>query len=329
MIQPIQVHHEWGTLKEVVVGYPFLRVPQEIPAAIANYAAESSVQWMNQNKGKRLEEAEPELAALAREQVEAAIAILKERGIIVHQVKPWEPYEEEYLGNLLSGGVQFFPRDPILVIGNTYIETEPYLPCRRKERFAIRRALADRLDNSDARIVSMPPAAPLGEEENWGPGPFLEGGDVFLLGRDIYVGMTGNASNEAGIRWLQNCLGQEYRVHKVRLSKDFLHLDCVLATPRPGLALIHKEAFLDGLPDFLEGWQLIEVSHQDAEEKLGCNGMVLDEKTVLVARELPHIAEALERAGQEVITTPFDAVYKWSGAFRCWHHPLVRESELA
>jgi len=29
-----------------------------------------------------------------------------------------------------------------------------------------------------------------------------------------------------------------------------------------------------------------------------------------------------------VITTPIDGIYWQGGGFRCWHHPLVRESKL-
>jgi len=70
------------------------------------------------------------------------------------------------------------------------------------------------------------------------------------------------------------------------------------------------------------------VSAEDAETKLACNSLILDEKTILVAEELPDLANALAKAGQEVITTPFDVVYLWGGAFRCWHHPLVRDSRM-
>ena len=203
-------------------------------------------------------------------------------------------------------------------------------PNRRKERFAIRRTVRERLANSNARVISMPEPEPFPADENgkYGPGPFLEGGDVFLLGRDIYVGNTGNASNTAGIRWLQNCLGDEYRVHEVPLSSHFLHLDCVFATPRPGLAIICREAFVEGLPDFLKDWELIDVSAKDAEEKLGCNGFVLDEKTMMIGEDMPQLAKDLRAAGTEVITTPIDGIHWQGGGFRCWHHPLVRESTL-
>ena len=123
----------------------------------------------------------------------------------------------------------------------------------------------------------MPPAVPSPEEDGggWGPGPFIEGGDVFLLGRDIYVGVSGNATNPAGVRWLQQYLGDGYRVHPIRLTETFLHLDCCLATLRPGLAIVCRDAFVDGLPDFLDGWTLLDVSLEDATERLACNGLVM------------------------------------------------------
>ena len=97
------------------------------------------------------------------------------------------------------------------------------------------------------------------------------------------------------------------------------------STPRPGLAIVCREAFVEGLPEFLQGWELIDVPLADAKEKLGCNGLVLDQKSIIIATGLDYLADGLRAAGQEVIETPFDAVYQYAGAFRCWHHPLVRE----
>lgn len=329
--RPIQVHHEWGALKEVVVGIPFLRIPQTLPKNIHNYAPDDGIKFLEANRGKTLREADPALYREVARQMDAVVEILKKRGIIVHRPPDMNQVEQEYLENIFpASGIQFYPRDPMLVIGNRFIETGLFFPVRRRERFPIRRLLAQRLAQSNAQVVSMPPAVPLPEDAqgDWGPGPFLEGGDVFLLGRDIYVGVSGNASNLAGVRWLAQYLGNGYRVHLIRLTKKFLHLDCCLATPRPGLAIICREAFVDGLPAFLKGWHLIELPFEEAKQKLGCNGLVLDQKTIIIHPDLPHLTKQLRAAGQEVIEAPFDAVYDFAGAFRCWHHPLVRESSL-
>jgi N-dimethylarginine dimethylaminohydrolase len=92
--------------------------------------------------------------------------------------------------------------------------------------------------------------------------------------------------------------------------------------------VICKEAFVKGIPSFLKDWKLIEVSAEDAEKKLGCNGLVLDEKTMIVGDDMPELAKALRAEGTEVLTTPIDGIYWQGGGFRCWHHPLVRESKL-
>ena len=328
--KPIAVHHEWGALKEVIVGVPHVRLPSRLAKAPRKFLPEESIALIEANAGKALVDFYPELNQKFIAQVNELIGILEGRGIIVHQVRQHLPSEEAFLANLNDSVFQTFPRDPVLVVGNSVIETAMFEPNRRKERFAIRRAIAERITESDAVLVSMPQPEPFPADDdgNYGPGPFLEGGDVFLLGRDLYVGLTGNASNQAGIDWLQRYLGPGYRVHGVPMSDQFLHLDCVLATPRPGLAIICREAFIDGLPDFLEGWTLIDVSAEDAEGKLGCNGLVLDDSTMLVGADMPELAETLRAHGTEVITTPIDGIHWQGGGFRCWHHPLVRESSL-
>ena len=327
----IEVNHEWGTLKEVICGIPELKFPTHLTKNSYNSTPADGLKWFEANKGKSLKDASPEIFQLMHQQMEAAVKILQERGVIVHRPDEWTNDEAAYLDSVMPACIlPAWCRDPVLVIGNNVIETECQMPWRRRERFAIRRALAKRLANSNARHVSMPPATPVQEEENGdlGPGPFLDGGDVFVIGKDIYVGVSGNASNRAGIDWLQQYLGNSYTVHEVKLTKSMLHLDCALATPKPGLAIACREGFAEGLPAFLKGWKIIDVPLKDAKEKLACNGLVLDEETILMSAETPYLTKALRDMGHRVIENPFHAVYQWGGAYRCWHHPLVRESVM-
>lgn len=326
----LSVTYEWGSLKEAVVGCPWTRIPTGLYDYYTNYMPPLSIGFARMMSclfgGQPLSSAMPKLYWAAVKQMDQAIEILQQQGVIVHQELQFNEDEEAFLYDLaMHGGLQQFARDPILVIGDRMIETAMYAPNRRKERFAIRRTLADRLEQLNANVFSIPEPFPSPEgEDGFPPGAYLEGGDVFVLGKDIYVGVTGNASSPAGVKCLQGILGPEYMVHTVQLSQNFLHLDCVLATPSSELAIVCREGFIDGLPDFLSGWNLIEVSTEDAEEKLATNVLVLDEETTLVAEETPDVADALAKAGQKVITTPFWAVYLFGGSFRCWHHPLIR-----
>lgn len=325
----ICVNHEWGRLKEVVVGYPYVKYPKIAPPLVHNFVSKAGISRYQKYAGKTLEAADPELYRQQVQQIDAVIKILQDHDVIVHQLKPFTAEEEQYLANLDDFTTQFFPRGAMIVIGDTFIEPALKLIGRRKERFPIRRTIGDCLKNSNARVIPMPMAPPIPYgQEGWDETPFLEGGDVFVLGHDIYVGCSGNASNDAGIDWLQATLGSNYQVHKIPITKHFLHLDFVLSILRPGLAVVCREGFVNGLPAFLKDWRLIDQSFEDAQSKLSCNHLVLDEETVIVASELPDLAQALRKAGQKVITTPMSAIYWQGGSLRCWHHPLVRESNL-
>ena len=103
----------------------------------------------------------------------------------------------------------------------------------------------------------MPPPSPHYDET----GPFLERGDVELDGYNVYVGMSGNASNAAGIEWLQQFLGPEYRVYTIKRDYSILHLDTVFMLNRPGLLTYYPE-FVDELPTPLKHhWTCLFAMH--------------------------------------------------------------------
>ncbi len=318
----IQVNHEWGALKEVIVGSPFFYIPTVFPEYMRPWLSELAIERFTKTCGSTVKERLPEVWQDQVRQIDGAIKALEDRGIKVHQIL--EPTDDElhYLGFDQHLRLTMYPRDEVVVIGNHYIETSLQNQGRRSTRWAIRRTMAERLEKSDAQIVSMLEPPPTGD------GAFLESGDVFLMGRDILVGHSGNGSNTAGVEWLRRYLGDEYRIQQVPLSNKFLHLDCVLCTPRPGLAMVCREGIEGELPSFFKEWDIIGVSPEDAEQRQACNNLVVDEKTIMVPAELPHLCEELTKAGQEVIDIPFGSMIWQGGSFRCWHHPLVRESSL-
>lgn len=316
------VNHEWGALKEVIVGSPYFYIPTVFPEYMRPWLSDLAIERFTKTCGGTVQERLPEVWQEQVTQINGAIKALEDRGIKVHQVEMPTEEEVKYLGYDEYLRLTMYPRDEVVVIGNNYIETALQNPGRRSTRWAIRRTMAERLEKSDAQIVSMLEPSPDGG------GAFLESGDVFLLGKDILVGHSGNGSNDAGVEWLKRYLGDEYRIQQVPLINGFLHLDCVLCTPRPGLAMVCREGLDGDLPDILKDWDIIDVSYEDAEKRQGCNNLVVDEKTIMVPAELPNLCEALTKAGQEVIDIPFSSMIWQGGSFRCWHHPLVRESSL-
>jgi len=207
-------------------------------------------------------------------------------------------------------------RDPLIVAGNHLIEASLRFESRQPERFALR-PLAQRLAQQPGVMWrAVPPGWPNGVD-----GPFLEGGDVLLNGREIYVGMSGRASDMAGIDWLDALLGPAYRVIPVAMRSSVHHLEDVLALVRPGLLVFCPKLLIDGLPTSLRGWDRAEISPEEADR--GAAHMLILEpgRTVLDAGNV-RIGGELRARGIEAIPLPFES------GLRAAHQPLWRESVL-
>ncbi len=332
----VNVTHEWGTLKEVVIGRAdTVRVPDLSGADTAfirdkfAWLTDELRNQMMRYHGQRWRDIDPEMACRAEEQMENLVRFLQARGIVVHRPRPLSEEETDYLSMYGKFTSQFFVRDPVLVIGNHVIEVSMRLAARAKEIFGLRDLLQHLAAERNCHYVSMPFNLPLAFDAiPRDTGPMLEGGDVMVLGQDILVGVNReikSASNDAGVRWLQRYLGDSYCVHAVPLTNGVLHLDDGLAPIREGLAIIMREQFAEGIPAQLRDWEFIEVSKWEALNYLAGNGMVLAPNEILIDDRLPKVAEALTKFGVNVHTIAYDAVTPWSGGLRCSHHPIVRE----
>lgn len=200
------------------------------------------------------------------------------------------------------------------------------LPHRFKERFGLRHLMADMVRRG-ARHVVVPPGSPLPlQQVAQAQGPFLKRGDVMLFGPDILVGAGegGFASDDAGIDWLRQELGDSYRVHRTSLHPRVLHLDDGLAAVREGLAIVARDQFLDGLPRVIADWEVIDVGLDEALDLLVANVLVLAPGEVVLDSRARGLAELLTRHDVTVHMLEFDAVTPFAGGFRCSHHPIRR-----
>ena len=329
MTGQIGVHNEWGKLKEVIVGIvPNKMIIPPISYSMGKYVVPEVQAMMRQCQGKDAWVIMPEEAAATQKQIDDLAAFYKKHGVKVHRSRPWSAAEETYLADVQPGGAPLYVRDPILVAGKNVIELSIMSPYRRKEIFAIRDILERKVgEDPEARYVAMP-LAPLREPEvnkPEGPGPFLEGGDIFVMGQDVLVGNSGLASNAAGIAWLRRYLSpQGFRVHEVQLADCWLHLDCVFAVVRRGLAMADLSAFKNGLPEVIRNWKVIPVDRREAHG-LGCNTVCLEENVVMIGEEHERIIGELKKEGADIVATPMHTASLWGGGIRCATHPLLRE----
>lgn len=251
MAQDFGAHHEWGKLREVVVGN------------------------------------EPALAEL-----------LAREGVRVHRCDAPAP------------------RDPLIVVGRNLIEASLRFEGRASERYALRPIAQTIARRRDVAWSCVPPGWPNGVD-----GPFLEGGDVLLNGREIYVGMSGRASDMAGIDWLEGLLGSAYRVIPVAMRSSVHHLEDILALVRPGLLVHCPSLLIDGLPTSLRSWDAIVVSLEEVELRVP-HMLIVDPDRAIIDAVNTRMAKELDRRAIRSLALPFD------GRLRAAHLPLWRESAL-
>lgn len=319
----VYVQYEWDKLEEVILGSPkMLTVPGYYPTVEFgfNYSKDNE-NWMKKYGGIPLEISDKSFYDKLVFQSNNLERVLKENGVTVHRLDPemLSKEELEYMQNLEKGFNFLYPRDPVIVIGNRVIETSLKIPMRAREKFIIRKIFEPFLEkDKNIQYVAAPSVSPSFKENEI----YLEGGDVLLNGKEIYVGFSGNATSVEGIKWLQRYLGNSYKVYQIDI-KNFQHLDCVMSLVRPGLGIIVRDAFTGDLPDTLKKWDFIEVPVEDANH-LAANIFVLEKNKVIIDERYVYLKNELEKRGVTVITVPFDALSQMGGGFRCSHHPIRR-----
>ena len=322
---PIFVSSEWADLKECIYGAPHDFVFSKWLSDAACRPWGEFRDFWKANQGKSLRDVDRERFDCLISRVQGAIDFLRAQGVTVHLPERHTECNLKYPRGEHHGILTAWLRDPFVTIGNNVIELAPRSMFHRRQRFPIRSILASTMDRG-ARYFAQPDSG--ADEDNHGkPGwGYLEGGDILTLGKKILVGHSGNCSNMEGVRWLQHMLGEEYDVEQVTVDKRFSHLDCVMLTPREGVAVVCLEALPDGVPDCIEDWDLIDVPFAIAKPHMGCNNLTINDHFVVVPEGEVHepLVNELVKRKFEVARLPYEAVYWVGGSFRCAYQPLIR-----
>lgn len=319
---PIWVESEFAPLKKVVLSQSEFIFPyDEDDADDYSFLPEESIDMYEgiDVAGKNYKEVFPQRQKQWEEERRQLHTVLEKYGVEV--LKPRLLTDEEIQANKASGCCNFFVRDPFFTIGSCVIEGSLRLFHRRKEILPIRDVLMSETAGGNAFYVSIPQADSSWDSET---GPFLEGGDILVLGKVVFVGNSGHASNHGGYLWLKSFLSHwGYRVVEVPLRKGVLHLDCALSFPREGLMIVCEEAFPDGIPEELKNWEKIRVPYDDIAY-LAINGLPINEQTYILDPRFEYIARQLQEKKIQTEFVDFQISRSFGGSFRCSTQPLLR-----
>ncbi len=317
---------EFGTLREVVVGSAEnLHLPP-FGKDLSHYNAELREALLkNQNKPLDVAAAFPELHARTAAQIENVAATYESAGVKVYRPRRYTREEMAHLGVLQEGWSQLYPADPVFVIGKHYMEVSIRRAYRRKEAFPLRDIVLPMVEaDDDAHYVAMPQSAPW-TPSGEGPGPFLEGGDLLVRGKDVFVGIGELCSNQAGADWLARYLGRwGFVVHPVPIRGPILHALGIMCLLREGLLMAHLPALAEGLPAPLKNWDVIDITEEEMNGHATV-GVSLDRQRYMIDPRFGRLMDLLDKHGVEPIPTPCDAIGYWGGAIRCVTLPLARD----
>ena len=185
-----------------------------------------------------------------------------------------------------------FVEDAAVVFAELAVIARPGAASRRPERAAVAAALA-----AYRRLVPIV-----------APGT-LDGGDVLVSGRRVFVGLSGR-TNAAGAAQLAAAVSPyDYEVLTVRVGPA-LHLKSAVTEAAPGLLLIDA-ARVD--PGAFAGFERVEVARGEGPAA----NVLRVGATLLFARGFPVTRGRLEALGLDVVEVANDELAKAEGGLTC------------
>ncbi|MGK0552809.1 dimethylarginine dimethylaminohydrolase family protein [Enterococcus faecalis] len=324
-MRKVNVVSEFAPLRSVVLAQSQFCFPENVGAEMdTSFLTAENDALAKNNEGKDLAEVDGSLQKKWEQEKIAMQTLLESYGVEVLRPRLLTDEEKRYGKEQGIGYSNFFSRDPFFTVGNIVIEGNLRFMHRRKEILPIRPLLSAWTSSADCYYLATPqPDDSAGSYSD--VGPFIEGGDVLVLGKTIFVGYSGLASNLQGILWLQQLLKKfGYEVVPVRLHPQILHLDCALSLLREGVMIVCEAAFLDGIPEQLSHWQKIYVSLAEAA-LLMTNGLPLNEKVYITDSSFTRLIDEIEVFGIQVAPLDYHISRIFGGSFRCTTQALVRE----
>lgn len=326
---------EWSPLQEVIVGRAehshFPSEPRDHLEAIMPTEHLDQFRAGNPFPLQIVQEADKELNNLA--------ALLEKRGVKVHRpsLVDW---------GKVGGYTSSMPRDALLVVGNTIIESCFAWNCRRQEIHLAYRAILDRLEASGQYMVVRAPAVdpqanlysgtddPALPKSGWRINetrPAFDAADFIRCG-SFLVGQRSHVTNASGIAYLQQLLNRDRRriVFPDIDCPAAMHIDATFLPLRRGLAIYNplytSEASLRQVHD-LRSWDLVSIGREPqtrawpplfmTSPEIRMNVLSLDENTVLVEEDDEEMAKLFSGLGLEVVKLPFKHVQSLGGSFHC------------
>lgn len=341
----VNSYTEWDPLEEVVVGHLAGGAFPTWQDSMYQTMPESSWELFKAKGGSPFP---PDQVAAADRELDAFAEVLERGGVTVVRPDPVD-YSKGFSTPAWScpGGVYAaMPRDLLIVVGDIIVEAPMSWRCRYHEIDAYR-SLIKSYFRRGARWLPAP--RPQLHDELYTEGgrpdadgyaitefePVFDTADFVRFGRDILVQQS-HVTNEAGIRWLQQAVGERFRVHRIEVNDPHaMHIDGTVVPLAPGKLLVNGERFVQN--ELLADWEVLEAPEPTLPKDwpmyfcspwVSINLISLDEETVVVESHEQPLIDALTKWGFTCIPVDFRHVYTFGGSFHCVTLDVRRQGEL-
>ena len=328
----VRVNNEWDTLKEVFVGnVENANNPiKNKDLHCINYADQDNIDSVN--VGYYPEQVIEE----TKEDLEELVSTLKSFGVTVKRPTTQHSAKIFQTPDWFSDGYYTYcPRDSVVVIGDTIIESPMALRSRYFETFSFRDEFIDYMKKG-TRWVSAP--KPRLRDDSYQREdldkltltdiePVFDAANILRCNNDILY-LLSNTGNELGARWLQNFLGSEYKVHVLRNMYSYVHLDSTIALLREGLCLLNPDRVNeDNIPEVLKSWDkiwcpdMVDIGYygdfNHASVWIGINLLSLTSNLVICDENQLELHKELYKHNIEVIPMRLRHARTLGGSFHC------------
>jgi glycine amidinotransferase/scyllo-inosamine-4-phosphate amidinotransferase 1 len=167
--------------------------------------------------------------------------------------------------------------------------------------------------------------------------PAFDAANIVRCGKDL-IYLQSNSGNKFGAQWLQNTLGDKYKVHIVDNVYAYVHVDTSILPLKPGVVLLNPDRVNNSnCPDYFKNWKKIYspepvVTH--AEENwapgspwIGMNLLSVDENTIVVESSQEKLMRTLENEGFDCVPVTLTHARTLSGGPHCVTLDTVRDDE--
>ncbi|KAF7553666.1 hypothetical protein G7Z17_g3442 [Cylindrodendrum hubeiense] len=351
-MQLISADNEWSPLRAVIVG----RAEHSIFPSEPRHAMEAIMPAEYVDQFKPNHPFSADLLEKAQQELDNFAAVLEQHGVRVYR-----PKEVDWLK--VGGYTGSMPRDALMTVGDTLIESPFPWRCRRNE---IQLGYSDILDQLSSSGSGRICRAPLilgkdtiyngrgddakdgnntnGNNNKWAINnsrPAFDTADFMRFGKTI-LGQISHVTNEKGVQYLQAIVPEGYTVEILETVEEHIsiHLDTTILPLRQGILIYSPERVTEEAlrrHAVFRDWELHAYPFTPKQRGppgppacmcspwLVLNALSLDEKRIFVDELNTEFATWVQdKFGMEPIMLPFQHVNAIGGSFHCASVDLVR-----